>query len=130
VVEQNVDHCVWRLVVGCIEPELFEILVLSDQFDRLNGKQACDLFERAPVGRLLDVFDDVELDASLAQDFQRGARLASGRVVVELPGRHGIPPVFNSDLLSLVGAEHSNRGLAGCGPDAWSFRYFSPAPYR
>jgi hypothetical protein len=41
---------------------------------------------------LLEVFDDVELDVSLAQDLQRAARLASARVVVQQRGRHGVPP--------------------------------------
>ena len=80
--EQQGDHGLGRPAVGCIEPEFLEILVLSDQVDRLVRKQADDSLQRGLVERLFDVFDDVELDVSLAQNFQRAARLASARVVV------------------------------------------------
>lgn len=104
VFEQNFDHRIRCLVVGCLESEFLEILVLSDQFDRPNRKQAYDPPECAAVGRLLDVFDDVELDVALAQDFQRAARLASARVVVQQRGRHALPP-------SRLRAEHSKPGV-------------------
>ena len=81
--EQQVDHRIRPLVVGGLESEFLEVLVLSEQFARLIRKQERDPLQRAAVERLLDVFDDVELDVALAQDVQRAARLPSAGVVVD-----------------------------------------------
>ena len=66
--EQQVDHRVRPLVVGSLESEFAEVLVLSEQVARLIRKQARDPLQCAAVERLLDVFDDVELDVAPAQD--------------------------------------------------------------
>jgi hypothetical protein len=92
VFEQKVDHRVGRLVVARCELQFLEILVLSKHFGRLIGNLLRDPRQRRSVERLIEVFDDVELDVSLAQNFQRAARLASARVVVQQRGRHGVPP--------------------------------------
>ncbi len=73
MLEQQVDHRVCVSIVGGIESEFLEILVLADQVGRLIREQARDPLQCAAVERLLDEVDDVELDVALAQDLQRAA---------------------------------------------------------
>ena len=83
VLEQEVDHLLARRVVGRVQAELGEALVLPDQVAGRPGQEPQESFERGPIERLLQVLDDVELDAALAQDVDCAARLPSTRVVVD-----------------------------------------------
>ena len=50
----------------------------------------CEVFPQlAFAQRVLDIFDNVELDVAVAQDFQRAPGLASIGVVVDGHVRHG-----------------------------------------
>ena len=87
--EQELDHGLARGVVRSIEPELREVLVLAHQIRGRVGEQIEEALEVGAVQRILEVLDDVELDAALAQEIQRAARLASALVVVDGDSRHG-----------------------------------------
>jgi len=88
VLQQHVDNCLARRVVGFVQSELGEALVLPDQVAGRPGEEPQEPFERWPIEGLLQVLDDVELDAALAQDVQRAARLASTGVVIDGDLRH------------------------------------------
>jgi len=59
------------------------VLVLAHQIRGRVGEQIEEALEVGAVQRILEVLDDVELDAALAQDVQRAARLTSAGVVVD-----------------------------------------------
>ena len=82
MLEQEVDDLLARRVVGRVQAELGEALVLPDQVAGRPGQEPQEPFERGPIERLLQVLDDVELDAALAQNVDCAARLPSTRVVV------------------------------------------------
>jgi len=71
--EQEFDDALARLGVFHREAEALEVLVLADQLRGSVGKQIEEPFESRAVEGLFQIFDDVELDAALAQDFQRAA---------------------------------------------------------
>lgn len=81
--EQQRDDLVAALVGRRVEAERVEALVAPDQLGRRVGEQVEEALVGATVERLLQVLDDVELDAALAQDVQRAARFASTGVVVD-----------------------------------------------
>ncbi len=83
--EEEIDDRFERLVPIGVEAELFEIAVFADQFFGRVRQQFRDPCEGLPAEGLLQVFDDIELRAAFAQDFQRSARLAAARIVVEPP---------------------------------------------
>jgi len=83
MLEQQRDHLLGGAVVFGIQTELGESLVLPHQLCRRDAEQAQDALECGAAERLLEVFDGVELDASLAEDLDRSARLASTRVVID-----------------------------------------------
>jgi hypothetical protein len=89
VLQQHFDDLLAGDVVGGIEAELLEVLVLADQVGGRIGEQVEEAAEVGARGRVLEVIDDVELDAALAQEIQRAARLASALVVVNGDSRHG-----------------------------------------
>jgi len=83
VLEQELDdRFPGRVVVG-VQAERLEVLVLADQLGRLDGQQIQKPFQIGPREWVFQVLDDIELDAAVAQNFQRAPRLASARVVVE-----------------------------------------------
>jgi hypothetical protein len=65
------------------------VLVLADQVGGRIGEQVEEALQIGPGQRGLEILDDVELDAALAQDVQRAARLASAGVVIDGDLRHG-----------------------------------------
>ena len=106
--EEEVDHRVARLVGGGVEAELGEALVLPDEGGGRTGEQVEEARVGRAIERLLQVFDDVELDAALAQDVQRAARFASARVVID---QHGSHRALCSDVdASLQNADAIRRG--------------------
>jgi len=86
--EQQLDDGVSGLVIRGIEAELGEALVLADEGRWRVGEQCEEAGERGPIERLLQVLDDVELDAALAQDVQRATRFPSAGVVIDEHGSH------------------------------------------
>jgi hypothetical protein len=83
VLEQDLDHRLARGVAGGIQAELLEVLVLAHQVGGRVGQEVEEAPQLGAARRLLQVVDDVELDAALAQQVQRAARLASAGVVVD-----------------------------------------------
>jgi hypothetical protein len=81
--EQELDDGLTGLVPGRIEAQCVEALVASDQVGGRAAQQVEEALVGGAVRGLLEVFDDVELDAALAQDLDRAARLASAGVVID-----------------------------------------------
>jgi hypothetical protein len=87
--EQELDDCLGRPVFGRVEPELREQRVLADEIlDRVFQRRD-DALERRPVGRRLQVLDDVGVDTEVPRDREGVRRRASARVVVDRDLRHG-----------------------------------------
>ena len=83
MLEQQLDDRFGGGVVLRSEPQLRKVLVLSDQLRRRIGEQVEKALQIVATERGLQILDDVELDAALAQDVQRAARLASAGIVVD-----------------------------------------------
>jgi hypothetical protein len=81
--EQEPDDRVALHVVLGAEPELGEALVLSHERVRCIGDRFEDALQTGAIERLLQVLDDVELDAPVAQNLLHAARLASAGIVVD-----------------------------------------------
>jgi len=65
------------------ESEVVERLVLADQCPGGRIELREDRVELLAPKRCFEIFDDVELDAALAQNLECAARLASARVVID-----------------------------------------------
>ena len=89
MLDEHLHDLIGRRVVARVEAELLEVLVLADQLRGLVGQEGEEAGEIVPAGRVVQVLDDVELDAALAQDLQRATRLASAGVVVDHHSVHG-----------------------------------------
>ena len=83
MIKQQRDDLLDGSVVVGVQAELGEALVLAHQLRRSDAEQPQNALETGAVERLLQVFDGVELDASLAQDLDRAARLPSTGIVVD-----------------------------------------------
>ena len=94
--EQEPDDGVALHVVLGAEPELGEALVLPHERVRRVGNRIEDVFEASAIQRLLQVLDDVELDAPVAQDLLHAARLASAGVVIDEQ------PLHTSDMADRI----------------------------
>jgi hypothetical protein len=86
---EQVDHRIGLAVVGLVQAELRELGVLPDEVGDRVLEPRDDLLERRPVGLLLQVLDDVELDAQLLRDLQSSLRRVSVRVVEDRHVGHG-----------------------------------------
>ena len=80
--EKQLDDGIARREVCRIQPELGEVLVTAHQLGGFVVDRVEDPLEVGAAQWLLQILDDVELDAPLGEDFDRTARLASTRVVV------------------------------------------------
>ena len=89
MLEQHGHHRLLRHIVVSVQAELFEVLVLSHEFRGLVRQQIDEPFEIGLRKGCFKVFDDIELDVSVAQDLQRAPRLASARVVIDNDVCHG-----------------------------------------
>ena len=87
--EEKLDDLVTCLVVGLVQPQLLEVLVLSDKVRRRVGKHPEDAFEVGTAEGFIEILDDVELDATFTQDLLRAAGLPSAGVVVHHQPVHG-----------------------------------------
>ena len=67
VLQQQIDHCFARRVVGLRQAQLGEALVLAHELRRLVGNCVEDALEIGAVERVLQVLDDVELDATVVE---------------------------------------------------------------
>jgi hypothetical protein len=66
VLQQQVNDCLTRDIVGCLEAEISKPLVLADEFCRGVRKQIEAAFEVGTAQRGLEILDNVELDVPLA----------------------------------------------------------------
>src|SRR5262245_31486412 len=101
--EQERDHLLAGRVVGGVEAELLEPLVLAHEVARWPREESQEPGERRPIGWGGEILDDVARDAALAQDVQRAARLASAGVVIDGHALHG--------ACTSRGAEHAQSVL-------------------
>jgi hypothetical protein len=83
VLEQKRGHLFRGLVIVRAQAELGEALVLPNEVRRRRVENAKNSLETRAIERLLQIFDGIELDAALAQNLDRAARLASTRVVIQ-----------------------------------------------
>ena len=79
---------VTRGVVVGVQAQLREPLVLAHELGRLVGDGVEDPLEVGAAERVLQVFDDVELDAAVLEDLHDPAGLTSAGVVVHEKFRH------------------------------------------
>jgi hypothetical protein len=66
VLQQQVNDCLARDIVGCLEAEISEPLVLADEFGRGIREQIEAAFEVGTAQGGLEILDNVELDVPLA----------------------------------------------------------------
>jgi hypothetical protein len=92
VLEEEFDDVLSGSVVARVEAQLFEVLVLANELRRRLLEQIQEALQVLSSQRVVDVFDDVELDAALAQNLDCAAGLASARVVKDLNSLHAKPP--------------------------------------
>jgi len=88
VLEQELDHGLARLVVGCGEAELLEPPVLTHEITGRIADGVDDALEVRPAGWCAEVLDDVVLHAPVGEDVERPTRLAATRVVVHEDSFH------------------------------------------
>ena len=95
--QQQVHHRGAGDVVVGVQAEFLEFPVLAHQFRGFVGQPVEEPFQVRPAQRTFEIFDDVELDAALAQNVERPTRLASTGVVIDGQFGHGqAPPSFDS----------------------------------
>jgi len=112
MLEQQRYHRLARRVVVRCEPQGLEVLVRANQRTGLIGQEIEKVLQIFTGQRVVQVLDDVELDVALAQEFQRAARLASTRVVVDEHFRHRFPRDFSKGFHSIraLRAGHGRQG--------------------
>jgi hypothetical protein len=66
VLQQQVDDCLARDIVGCLQTEISKPLVLADEFRRGIREQIKAAFEVSTAQRRFEILDNVELDVPLA----------------------------------------------------------------
>lgn len=75
-------------VLILIKPELFETFILAHEVRWRIRQESKNSLEVLSAQGILQVFDNVELDAALTQNVERSARLPSARVVVDQESFH------------------------------------------
>ena len=70
MLEQQLDHSFFGLVVGGVEPLILEELVLAHQLGRGIWDGLDEVGEGFTVEGGLEVLNDVELDATVLQDLE------------------------------------------------------------
>jgi len=114
MLEQEGDDLLLRRVLFGTQPEFRETLVLPHELGGRGLQDPENPLETGPVDRLFQIFDGVELDAALAQDLGRAARLASARVVIDDEVRHraqklGRHPAFTKEPLRALVTERAGE---------------------
>ena len=71
--EQQIHDRVRARVVRHVQTEVLEVFVFTHESRRRVRQQRNELLQRFSRQGLFQVFDDIELDVSLAQDLQRAA---------------------------------------------------------
>jgi hypothetical protein len=69
VLQQQFNHRIQRLIIVVVQAQFFELLVVAHQITRFIGEQIEDTLELSSGQWILEVFNDIELDVSLAQYF-------------------------------------------------------------
>ena len=90
MLEQEPDDRLLVGVVGGIQAELLEALVLAHQVGDGTVEQVDDFLERRPGRMLLQIFNDVELDIARAEQLERAARVPSAGVVIQGDAFHRV----------------------------------------
>lgn len=83
MLQQQGHHGIGALVVANIEPEFLKVPVYPHQFGRLVGQQFQEPLKVSPPQRVLEILDDVELDATRLENVERAPGFASTRVVID-----------------------------------------------
>ena len=83
MLQQQFNHRIRRLIIVVVQVQFFELLVVAHQIARFIGDQIEDALELSSRQWIFEVFNDIELDVSLAQYFYCAARLTSTRVVIK-----------------------------------------------
>jgi hypothetical protein len=73
VLQQQSDYAIFSCVVPSIQAQFLEVLVLPDKFLWLIGENIDKSFQVSFGDGCFEVFDDIELDVSLAQYFDCAA---------------------------------------------------------
>jgi hypothetical protein len=83
VLQQEVDDRLAGDVVGRLQAQLGKLFVRAHQGRWGIGQQVKKAFQIGAGRGLLEIFNDVELDVTVAQDSQRASGLASDGIVVD-----------------------------------------------
>ena len=83
MLQQKVNNSLAGDVIRRLEAQLGELPVLTDKIGWGIGEQVKKPLVVGLGWRVLEVFDDVELDAPLAQEVQRAPAMASAGVVID-----------------------------------------------
>jgi len=86
--QEQLHHCRRRGVVRRFQPKFGEALVVAHQLGDRDLKLLDDLFEFSARGRMLQVFDGVELDTAGLEQIKGAARIPSAGVVIKLHSLH------------------------------------------
>src|SRR5262249_21799388 len=112
--EEEIHHLRSRDVVLGSQPELAESLVVAHELGGRPAEKVQDALEGGPVGRMLEILDDLAVDAALAQDLERAARLPAHGMVVEGGGGGG---AHRWSVVLRTGVEvHPAGGGGACHP--------------
>jgi hypothetical protein len=89
MLEQQINHRLAGHIMARVETQGLKIFVLAHQVCGRIGEHIHDPFKACSIERCFQVFDNVELDAALAQNIERSTRLPSAGVVIDLESFHG-----------------------------------------
>jgi hypothetical protein len=81
MLQQERDDGLLVGVVGGIQAEFLEALVLADQVGDGTVEQVNDFLEPLASWMILEIFDGVELDTARSKYLERAFRVASARIV-------------------------------------------------
>jgi hypothetical protein len=80
--QQQIDDGLTAHIVSGIQVQPLKILVLANQVSRCIGKQIKKSCQVLTAYRLFQILDNVELDVTVAQNFQRAPRPASTLIMI------------------------------------------------
>jgi hypothetical protein len=126
------DHACDQVLIGQggVVEAGFGSFPFAEKLARRQAEQTKDTAQLRGVGRCLEVFDNVRLDAACTQKFKGLARLAASGVVVEGIGQGMIPVVGLrpswDDPVALAGEQSRRTMLAALPSVNIALRVFPP----